>query len=500
MAPVSADMIEMASPALAAAIANMLAGTPDTIVPNADVNNKHSSGSRVDGYSQKHAGKRYSDAHLLRQGYKLAAVFPYDMPDGTKLYEERRYELRDGIVPTKDLERKTCRFCHSVNGVDLFDTGPRRIVYNWPAIMRAGPDATVHITEGASKSAPLNSAGLLATAVAYHQWVPECISALAGRRLIYHEDHDDNGRKFSADARKHLAPVAASFSIVPAADLFKSLGKEPPPHADVKDWIEAGGDVAKLEEICRANTSADETLEIFTADALQTMVFAPINFVVPGLIAEGLTLFAGKPKIGKSWLLMHAAWAVAAGSSTLGGIQVEAGDVFYAALEDNKRRLSRRMTRLFGKEQWPPGLHFACQMKKLADGGLDQIKRWIGKAKHPRLIIIDTLKMVRTPARKDQNYYEADYESVRELRDLAAEHSIAIVVVHHLRKAEADDPFDTVSGTLGLTGAVDTIMLLYREGNGVILSAKGRDVEERCRGNHQGSDVQSRSLHVVGYW
>jgi hypothetical protein len=52
------------------------------------------------------------------------------------------------------------------------------------------------------------------------------------------------------------------------------------------------------------------------------------------------------------------------------------------------------------------------------------------------------------------------------------------VVVHHLRKAEAEDPFDTVSGTLGLTGAVDTIMLLWREGSGVILAAKGRDVEE----------------------
>jgi hypothetical protein len=125
-------------------------------------------------------GKRYTDAHLRRQGYKLAAVFPYKLPDGAKLYEERRYELCDGIAPTKDRERKTCRFCHAVNGVELFDTAPRCIIYNWPAIMRTGPDATVHITEGASKSAPLNTAGLLATAVAYHKWVPECVNALAG--------------------------------------------------------------------------------------------------------------------------------------------------------------------------------------------------------------------------------------------------------------------------------------------------------------------------------
>jgi hypothetical protein len=70
---------------------------------------------------------------------------------------------------------------------------------------------------------------------------------------------------------------------------------------------------------------------------------------------------------------------------------------------------------------------------------------------------------------------------VRELRDIAAEHAIAIVVVHHLRKAEAEDLFDTVSGTLGLTGAVDTILLLWREGNGIILAARGRDVEETTK-------------------
>ena len=50
--------------------------------------------------------------------------------------------------------------------------------------------------------------------------------------------------------------------------------------------------------------------------------------------------------------------------------------------------------------------------------------------------------------------------------------------MHHLRKADADDPFDTVSGTLGLTGAPDTIMIIWREGNGVLLAAKGRDIEE----------------------
>ena len=222
-----------------------------------------------------------------------------------------------------------------------------------------------------------------------------------------------------------------------------------------------------------------ETLvQMFTAEALRTMIFDPIKYVIPGFIVEGLTLFAGKPKIGKSWLLTHAAWAVADGNYTLGGIACEAGDVLYAALEDNKRRLQRRMTKLFGMAPWPKRLTFINEMPRLAEGGLKFIKAWIESVDRPRLIIIDTLAMVRMPNRKDQNSYDADYTAVKDLRDLAAEYGVAIVLVHHLRKAEADDPFDTISGTLGLTVAPDTIMIIFREGNGVLIQARGRDVED----------------------
>jgi hypothetical protein len=226
-------------------------------------------------------------------------------------------------------------------------------------------------------------------------------------------------------------------------------------------------------------SKADPLTGLFTAHDLNEMRFEPLKFVVPGFIAEGLTLFAGKPKIGKSWLLLHVAWAVAAGDYTLGGISCEVGDVLYASLEDNKRRLQSRLTKLFGvSADWPTNLHFTCDMPRLADGGLKFLKQWIDNVERPRLIIIDTLAMVRMPNRKDQNSYDADYSAVKDLRDLAGKYGVAIVLVHHLRKAEADDPFDTISGTLGLTGAPDTIMIIWREGSGVLLAARGRDITD----------------------
>ena len=119
------------------------------------------------------------------------------------------------------------------------------------------PGAVVHITEGANKSADLNEAGHVATAVAYHQWTPECINALAGCHLIIHEDHNpknggDPGPRLAADARNKLAPRAAAFA-VPASHLWKYL----PPGSrgiergdDIKDWLTLDGDPTKLLEIC----------------------------------------------------------------------------------------------------------------------------------------------------------------------------------------------------------------------------------------------------------
>jgi RecA-family ATPase len=61
---------------------------------------------------------------------------------------------------------------------------------------------------------------------------------------------------------------------------------------------------------------------------------------------HGLSLLAGKPKIGKSWLLLHAAIAVANGGFTLGEIHCKQGAVLYCALEDNERRLRERIAML----------------------------------------------------------------------------------------------------------------------------------------------------------
>lgn len=215
-----------------------------------------------------------------------------------------------------------------------------------------------------------------------------------------------------------------------------------------------------------------------TAAELMDEVLPPIRYIVPGLIAEGLTLFGGKPKLGKSWFLLGTAIAVAMGGYALGNIQVEQGDVLYLALEDNKRRLQKRLAQLLPTGKKPERLHYDLNCRRLDDGGLDDIRAWIESRPDPRLVIVDVLNKVRPAMKGNEGIYDYDVRSLEGLQTLAAEFGIAVVVIHHTRKAEAEDPFDCLSGSTGLTGTADTTLVLARDSQGTTLYGRGRDIEE----------------------
>jgi hypothetical protein len=94
--------------------------------------------------------------------------------------------------------------------------------------------------------------------------------------------------------------------------------------------------------------------------------------------------------------------------------------------------------------------------------------------------VLDVLANFRPPRGHDA--YESDYGAVKDLQRIASETGVAIVIVHHLRKSSANsaeaDPFEKVSGTLGLSGAADTVLVLDRDSRGATLYGRGRDIED----------------------
>lgn len=123
-------------------------------------------------------------------------------------------------------------------------------------------------------------------------------------------------------------------------------------------------------------------------------------------------------------------------------------------------------------------MHTVTSWPRLVEGGAKRIDEWLLAHPKARLIIIDTLAKVRKPAR-GQNIYQEDYSALEMLLPMAARHGVAIVVVHHLRKEASFDPMDEISGSTGLQGGVDGVMILRRTpgSKGPTLYVEGRDIE-----------------------
>jgi hypothetical protein len=211
--------------------------------------------------------------------------------------------------------------------------------------------------------------------------------------------------------------------------------------------------------------------------------FPEPRWAVEGIIPQGLTLLAGSPKVGKSWWALAVALAVGSGGKALGKIDVEAGDALYLALEDNPRRLQSRIGAILSNDgsQAPDRLALAIQCETLDAGGADHIAAWLEKHPDARLVVVDVFTKVRGKTSDRANRYDSDYAAMGALKALADRYDVAVLVVHHTRKStDSADFIDAVSGTQGLAGAADAVLVLTRSRGSAtaVLKLTGRDVEE----------------------
>ncbi len=209
--------------------------------------------------------------------------------------------------------------------------------------------------------------------------------------------------------------------------------------------------------------------------------FPPPRWAVPGLLCEGLNMLAGAPKLGKSWLSLGIGAAIANGDPALGGIEVERGPVLYCALEDTGRRLqSRRRQMLAAGSRAAALLTLETACPTMPSGGDAVIVEWIEQNPGARLVIVDTFEKMRGRNPQGVSAYAADYAAAGRFKTVADNYGVPILLIHHVRKQAAEDWQDLVSGTNGLTGAVDATLVLERsrgQADGV-LHVTGRDVVE----------------------
>ena len=251
-----------------------------------------------------------------------------------------------------------------------------------------------------------------------------------------------------------------------------SIAEEP---AENKSQDESMEDI--LRELQR--TSDPAYLHTVSMNELYQNVYQSRPPIIDGLLYPGTYLFAGAPKVGKSFLMAQLAYHVSTGLP-LWDYPVHKGTVLYLALEDDHRRLQERLYRMFGMEA-TTDLLFAIHAKQVGVGLEEQLKRFVQEHPDTKLIIIDTLQKIRE-AGGDKYSYANDYEVVGKLKRFADDCGVCLLLVHHTRKQQADDKFDMISGTNGLAGAADGAFLLQKEkrtDGTATLDVVGRDQQDQ---------------------
>lgn len=222
----------------------------------------------------------------------------------------------------------------------------------------------------------------------------------------------------------------------------------------------------------------NQPLTYMDGETLMNTVLPPIRFVISQLLPQGLHVLAGAPKVGKSWLSLWLCLQVAKGEPAW-EFPTTQGNVLYLCLEDSYSRIQNRLLDI--TDDAPSNLFFATMSEKLHSGLEQQIERFLTSHPDTALIVIDTLQRIRSGV-NDANPYASDYRDLGILKELADRHRIAILLIHHLRKMNDNDPMNMISGTTGISGATDTNFVLRkskRSSNSATLYCTGRDIEYR---------------------
>lgn len=208
----------------------------------------------------------------------------------------------------------------------------------------------------------------------------------------------------------------------------------------------------------------------------------PLRWMVRELVPEGTTLLAGRPKSGKSWLALNLLIAARINWKFLDREVVQC-EALYLALEENELRMQSRLWRLLkqfkGDLNVMHGLEYQLTWPRGVEGA-KQLDEYLVAHPHCKIVAVDVLKKIRPPDRRYSSGYDLDYEAIEPWKAVADKHRITLILVHHTRKAQADDVFDEISGTLGINGSVDQMIVLRRVLNQNVgtLHMRGRDLPE----------------------
>lgn len=200
----------------------------------------------------------------------------------------------------------------------------------------------------------------------------------------------------------------------------------------------------------------------FSAAELVAMDLPEPEFFIDSFLAEGATILAGPPKIGKSLIAMDIGFKIALGEDFMQR-HTDTAPVMIYSLEDSWSRLKGRMIKQ-GHQCIDPAHSpvFRISAPTFYDGLKESIEEFIAK-NGKSLIILDTLQRISPPRIGRVSDYDYYYPFLSEISQIAREGHSSIILIHHTTKAiDENNPFNNILGTTAIQGATDAMVVITR--------------------------------------
>jgi RecA-family ATPase len=177
---------------------------------------------------------------------------------------------------------------------------------------------------------------------------------------------------------------------------------------------------------------------------------------VDELICKGdITMMIGEPGVGKSWLSMSLAIAVAEGTQQWLGRRVDAGNhrVLYVDEENPEALIPHRLRKLGLTERGAENVRYlhrqGVRLDRYPDRILDEALDW-----EPTLIVLDSLTRLHTKDENNAGEVAALFNDG--ISPLARETGATTLILHHVNKGESNSSFSRARGSGDLSASIDS--------------------------------------------
>jgi hypothetical protein len=226
------------------------------------------------------------------------------------------------------------------------------------------------------------------------------------------------------------------------------------------------------------------TIEVLSTPAIIDLVIPDTKWRIASLVPDGgVAMLSGNSGSWKTWLLHHAAVALAAGGLFLEAHRCEQGRVLIIQTEETLIEHKRKFTwtlagsGLSEQEQRALEIRHIIAPVCLSDAeSRAELVRLATEFK-PDVVLVDSLRMVFTGEENDSGFAATAKHAFGEIQ---AAHPCSVVVLHHQRKkareAALNDPGQMIRGSGAIRAMLDSHLTVERQpgGTGIFTHEKSR--------------------------